>query len=62
MSYGCEQNVSCGSGTLRLRWKIPLLFGEKILKTVCFDLLILRKYASLRFFPLPGEDLVDSGG
>jgi glyoxylase-like metal-dependent hydrolase (beta-lactamase superfamily II) len=26
-----------GSGTLRLRRKIPLLFGEKSLKTVCFD-------------------------
>ena len=27
----------CGGGTLRLRRKIPLLFGEKSLKTVCFD-------------------------
>jgi hypothetical protein len=31
-----------GSGTLRLRRKIPLHFGEKSLKTVCFDSLILK--------------------
>jgi hypothetical protein len=30
-------DAGCGSGTLRLSRKIPLLFGEKGLKTVCFD-------------------------
>jgi hypothetical protein len=34
-------DAGCGSGTLRLRRKIPLLFGEESLKTVCFDSLIL---------------------
>jgi hypothetical protein len=36
-------DAGCGSGTLRLRWKIPLLFGEKSLKTVCFDSFILKQ-------------------
>jgi hypothetical protein len=36
-------DAGCGSGTLRLRRKIPLLFGEEILKTVCFYLLILKQ-------------------
>jgi hypothetical protein len=35
--------AGCGSGTLRLRRKIPLLFGEKSLKTVCFDSFILKR-------------------
>jgi len=32
-----------GSGALRLRRKIPLLFGEKNLTTVCFDSFILKQ-------------------
>jgi hypothetical protein len=28
--------AGCGSRLLRLRRKIPLLFGDKSLKTVCF--------------------------
>jgi hypothetical protein len=35
-------DAGCGSGTLRLRRKIPLLLGEKSLKTVCFDSFILK--------------------
>jgi hypothetical protein len=31
------------SGTRRLRRKIPLLFGEESLKTVCFDSFILKQ-------------------
>jgi hypothetical protein len=31
-----------GSGTLRLRRKIPLLFEEESLKTACFDSYVLK--------------------
>jgi hypothetical protein len=31
------RDAGSGSGILRLRRAIPLLFGEKILKTVCFN-------------------------
>src|SRR5271166_4605919 len=33
--------AGCGSGTRRLRRKIPLLFGKESLRTVCFDSSIL---------------------
>jgi hypothetical protein len=36
-------DAGSGSGTLRLRRKIPLLFGEESLKTVCFDSFILKQ-------------------
>jgi hypothetical protein len=36
------RNAGFGSGTLRRRRQIPLLFGEKSLKTVCSDSLILK--------------------
>jgi hypothetical protein len=36
-------NAGSGSGILRLRRKIPLLFGEKSLKTACFDSFILKQ-------------------
>jgi hypothetical protein len=49
-------DAGCGSGTLRLRQKIPLLFGEKSLKTVSFDSLILKQ-ASLAWVTSP-EDAV----
>jgi hypothetical protein len=39
-------DAGCGSGTLRLRRKIPLLFGEEKLKTVCFDSFILKHFLS----------------
>jgi hypothetical protein len=39
-------DADCGSGTLRLRRTIPLLFGEKRLKTLCFDIC-----TGLRFSP-----------
>jgi hypothetical protein len=29
--------AGCGSGTHRLRRKIPLLFGDESLEAVCFD-------------------------
>jgi hypothetical protein len=35
-------DAGCGSGTLRLRRKISLLFGEKSFETVCSDSLILK--------------------
>jgi hypothetical protein len=34
-------DAGSGSGTLRLRRKIPLLFGQKSSKTVCFGSFIL---------------------
>jgi hypothetical protein len=34
--------VRSGSRILRLRRKIPLLFGEKSFETVCFDLFNLK--------------------
>ena len=34
-------DAGCGSGTLRR--KIPVLFGENSLKTVCFDSFILKQ-------------------
>jgi hypothetical protein len=40
-------DAGCGSGTLRLRRKIPLLFGEENLKTVCLDSFILKQTASV---------------
>jgi hypothetical protein len=36
-------DAGSGSGTLRLRRKIPLLFVEGSLKTVCFDSFILKQ-------------------
>jgi hypothetical protein len=39
---GFVSDAGSGSGTLRLRRKIPLLFGEESLKTVCFDSCILK--------------------
>jgi hypothetical protein len=35
-------NAGSGSRILRLRRKIPLLFGEKSFETVCFDSFIFR--------------------
>jgi hypothetical protein len=35
-------DAGCGSGTFRLRRNIPLILGKDILKTVSFDLLILK--------------------
>jgi hypothetical protein len=35
------------SGFLRLRRKIPLLFGEKSFETVCFDSFILTQFPKL---------------
>jgi hypothetical protein len=40
-------DADSGSGILRLRRTIPLLFGEKILKTVCFNELILNQALKL---------------
>jgi hypothetical protein len=45
--YGFVIDAGCGSGTLRLRRKIPLPFEEEILKTVCFDLLILKQLSTI---------------
>jgi hypothetical protein len=39
-------NAGSGSGIVRLRRKIPLLFGEKSLKTVCFRIMYFVKKAS----------------
>jgi hypothetical protein len=39
-------DAGSGSGILRLCREIPLLFGEKCLKTGCFDSLILNKCCS----------------
>jgi hypothetical protein len=39
---GFVSDAGSGSGILRLRRKIPLLFGEENLKTVCFDLIYLK--------------------
>jgi hypothetical protein len=36
-------DAGSGSGILRLRYRIPLLFGRKSLKTVCFNLCILKQ-------------------
>jgi len=36
-------DAGSGSGILRLRRKIPLLFGEESLKTVCFDSFNLKQ-------------------
>jgi hypothetical protein len=36
-------NAGSGSRILRLGRKIPLLFGEKSLETVCFDSFILKQ-------------------
>ncbi len=38
-----DWDAGCGSGTRRLRRKIPLLFGKESLKTVCFDSFILKQ-------------------
>jgi hypothetical protein len=35
-------DAGCSSGTLRIRRKNPLRFGEERLKTVCFDSYILK--------------------
>jgi hypothetical protein len=40
-------DAGCSSGTLRQRRKIPLLFGEKSLKTVCFDASIFKNASEL---------------
>jgi hypothetical protein len=40
-------DAGCGSGTLRLRRTIPLLFREKSLKTACFDSFILTRLSQL---------------
>jgi len=58
-------DAGCGSGTLRLRRTIPLLFGEKSLKTVCFDSFIFKTCSSTdaqRLFKsfLTRNELVDS--
>jgi len=60
-------DAGCGSGTLRLRRKIPLplLFGGKSLKTVCFDSFIFKTCSSTdaqRLFKsfLTRNELVDS--
>src|ERR1700736_2138204 len=50
-------NAGSGSRILRLRRKIPLLFGEKSFETVCFDSFILKqalkqtRSVCLRLFP-----------
>jgi hypothetical protein len=41
-SKACMNNAGCGSGILRLRRKIPLLFGEKILKPVCISFIYFK--------------------
>ena len=38
-----SRSLGCGNGTRRLRRKIPLLFGEDSLKTVCFDSFLLKR-------------------
>jgi hypothetical protein len=41
-------DAGCSSGTRRLRRKIPLLFGEESLKTVCFDSFISINVAEVK--------------
>jgi hypothetical protein len=56
-------DAGCGSGNIRLCRKIPLLFGEKSLKTVCFDSLILKqalKQARSVYLRASSDELVAS--
>jgi hypothetical protein len=38
-----QTSEGSGSGILRVCRKVPLLFGEESLKTVCFDSFILKQ-------------------
>jgi hypothetical protein len=61
-------DAGCGSGTLRLRRKIPLLFGEKSFETVCSDSFILKqalkqtRSVCLRAFLARNELVASAGG
>jgi hypothetical protein len=53
-------NAGSGSRILRLRRKIPLLFGEKSFETVCFDSFILIEKWFIKDTRLSvGGDLLD---
>jgi hypothetical protein len=61
-------NAGSGSRILRLRRKIPLLFGEKSFETVCFDSFILKqalkqtRSVCLRAIYLARSKRVDTSG